>query len=58
MIYSDGQQRVIDSLNAKTQKAIELFDKLNSNLHQNFEIKNTEFNKKIILPNFLNQKPL
>jgi hypothetical protein len=54
MVYSDGQKRVLDVLLLKTQKAIELFDKLNTNLHQNFEIKNTEFNKKIILPNFLN----
>lgn len=53
MIASDGQKRVIDSLLIKTEKANELFSKLNTNLHQNFEIKNKEFNKEIILPNFL-----
>lgn len=53
VVYSDGQKRVLDSLLAKTKKANELFDKLNSNLHQNFEIKTKEFNKEIKLPSFL-----
>lgn len=50
LVYSDGQQRVIDSLLAKTEKADELFTKLNSTLHQNFDIKTKEFNKSIINP--------
>ena len=53
LISSKGQQRIIDSLNAKATKADELFTKLNSELHANFEIKNKEFNKKVKLPNFL-----
>ena len=53
MVYSDGQKRVIDTLLLKTQKASELFTKLNSNLHQNFNVKKTEYNKPITLPNFL-----
>ena len=53
MVYSDGQKRVLDSLLAKTDKANELFSKLNSNLHQNFDIKQTDFNKQITLPSFL-----
>lgn len=53
LVYSDGQKRVLDSLMAKTQKANELFDKLNSNINQKFEIENKEFNKQIILPKFL-----
>lgn len=53
MVYSDGQKRVIDTLLLKTQKAIDLFDKLNSTLHQNFEVKSTKFNKPISKPKFL-----
>lgn len=53
LVYSDGQKRVLDSLIAKTEKANELFNKLNSNINQKFEIKNKQFDKEIILPNFL-----
>lgn len=53
LVYSDGQKRVLDSLLAKTEKATRLFDKLNSTLHQNFEIKSTPFDKQIKLPSFL-----
>jgi hypothetical protein len=53
MVYSDGQKRLIDTLLLKTQKAIDLFDKLNSTLHQNFEVKSTQFNKHISKPKFL-----
>lgn len=53
IVYSDGQKRVLDSLLAKTEKANELFDKLNSNLHSKFEIKNKEFDKKLTLPKFI-----
>lgn len=52
-IFSDGQKRVMDALDAKAQKANELFSKLNSNINQNFEIKQTAFDKQIQLPNFL-----
>lgn len=53
LVYSDGQKRVMDSLLAKTDKAIELFAKLNSTLHSDFNIKNKEFDKNIILPKFI-----
>ena len=53
MVFSDGQKRVIDSLMAKTQKANELFDKLNTNINRDFSIKKSEFNKNISIPNFL-----
>lgn len=53
IVYSDGQKRVLDSLLAKTDKANELFDKLNSNLHSNFEIKSKQFDKKLTLPKFI-----
>lgn len=53
LVYSDGQKRVLDSLLAKTEKANQLFTKLNSSLHQSFEIKNKQFNKNITLPTWL-----
>jgi len=53
LVYSDGQKRVLDSLLAKTDKANELFSKLNSSLHQNYDVKNKDFDKQIKLPAFL-----
>lgn len=53
LVYSDGQKRVLDSLIAKSDKSSELFSKLNSNLHQSFEIKKTQFNKQINLPSWI-----
>jgi len=53
LVYSDGQRRILDSLLAKTDKANELFNKLNSNLHQNFNIKPKEFTKPLITPSWL-----
>jgi superfamily II DNA or RNA helicase len=50
LVYSDGQKRILDSLLAKTEKANELFSKLNSNLHKKYDIKTKEFNKEINLP--------
>jgi hypothetical protein len=53
LVYSDGQKRVLDSLLAKSEKANELFDKLNSNINTNYEIQNKGFDKQITLPSFL-----
>lgn len=54
MVHSDGQKRVIDVLLLKSEKASELFTKLNSNLHQTFELDRAkDFNKKITIPNFI-----
>ena len=53
LVHSDGQKRVIDALLMKTEKAIKLFDKLNTTINSSFEIKKTEFDKNIILPSFL-----
>ncbi len=55
LVYSDGQKRVLDSLMAKAEKASELFDKLNTNINQKFEITKSQFTEKIILPTFLNK---
>lgn len=52
LVTSDGQEKVINAIIEKTKKANELFSKLNTNLHQEFNISEKEFNKKITLPNF------
>jgi len=53
LVYSDGQKRVLDSLMAKTQKANELFDKLNSNIHQEFKINIKQFSNPVTVPQWL-----
>ena len=53
LVLSDGQKRVIDALLLKTDKATELFDLLNSNLHKHLELNKIQFTKEIIKPKFL-----
>lgn len=53
MVISDGQTRVIDALDQKTKKAIELYENLVNNVNGQFENKTKEFNKEICLPKFL-----
>ena len=53
MVISDGQTRVLEALQQKTKKAIELHENLTKNVNQSFEMKNKEFNKEIIKPTFL-----
>jgi SNF2 family DNA or RNA helicase len=53
LILSDGQERIMQSLLVKKNKAIQMFQKLTKQTNSNFEIKNKEFNKEIILPKFL-----
>lgn len=53
LVYSDGQQRVLDSLLAKTEKANQLFDKLNNTLHSDFTNNIKNFDKQITKPKFL-----
>lgn len=53
LVFSDGQKRVLDSLMAKSEKANQLFDRLNSNVHKKYEYTNKEFNKTVNLPSFL-----
>jgi len=54
LIYSDGQKRVLDSLLAKTKKANDLFDKLNLSTNKGYTDNVARFDKKIIIPSFLN----
>ena len=53
MVISDGQTRVLEALEQKTQKAIELHKNLTENVNRSFENKVKEFNKEICLPKFL-----
>lgn len=53
LIYSDGQKRVLDSLQAKSEKASQLFDKLNSSTNNGFENRIAKFDKQIKLPQWL-----
>jgi superfamily II DNA or RNA helicase len=53
MVISDGQTRVLEALQQKTQKAIELHENLTKNVNSSFIHKTKEFNKPIIKPNFI-----
>jgi hypothetical protein len=53
MVISDGQTRVIEALQQKTQKAIELYENLTKNVNQSFEHKQKEFKTEIIKPSFI-----
>jgi hypothetical protein len=53
MVISDGQTRVLEALKQKTQKAIELHNKLTENVNRRFTDNKKEFNKEIIKPSFI-----
>lgn len=53
LVISDGQQRVLDALEQKTIKAIQLHKNLTENVNKSFENKTREFNKQIIKPSFI-----
>ena len=53
MVISDGQTSVLEALNKKTQKAIELHKNLTNNVNGSFSEVIKEFNKEIITPKFL-----
>jgi hypothetical protein len=53
LVISDGQKRVIDALQQKTKKAIELHKNLTKNVNQSFEYRQKEFNKEIQTPKFI-----
>lgn len=52
LVYSDGQEKVLQSLHSKSQKADELFSKLNSSLNKSYFESKKEFNQDIIKPSF------
>lgn len=50
VVISDGQTRVIQALEQKTQKAIELYENLTKNVNRSYNEIKKEFNQKIELP--------
>ena len=53
MVVSDGQERVIEALNQKMNKAIELYGNLVSSVNRDFSFKDKQFNQRAKLPEFL-----
>lgn len=53
MVISEEQERVLEALEQKTQKAIELYENLVANANRDFSIKTKEFNQSVIIPEFL-----
>ena len=53
MVVSDGQERVIEALDQKMQKAIELYGNLVSAANRDYSHKTKEFNQEVKLPEFL-----
>jgi len=53
MVISDGQTRVLQALEQKTKKAIELYDNLTKNVNRSFENNVKGFDKQIIKPKFI-----
>lgn len=52
IVVSDGQQRVLDTIQQKTEKAITLHKNLTKNVNSVFQNNVKEFNKEIIKPSF------
>ena len=52
IVVSDGQSRVMEALEQKTQKAQELYENLVQSVNGHVDLSTKEFNKQIILPNF------
>lgn len=53
MVVSDGQQRVLDTIEQKTNKAIKLHENLLNNVKNSYTHSSKEFNKEIIKPLFI-----
>jgi hypothetical protein len=53
VVVSDGQTRVLEALQQKTEKAISLHESLTKNVNQVFDYKSKQFNKQLITPNFI-----
>jgi len=52
-VISEGQERVMEALEQKTQKAIELYSNLVDAANQDFTISTKEFSQTVQLPEFL-----
>jgi len=53
LVISDGQTRVLEALQQKTQKAIELHENLTKNVNSDFKDIKKEFNQDVLKPSFL-----
>lgn len=53
MVISEGQERVMEALQQKTEKAIQLYENLVKAANQDFSISSKEFNQSVILPRFV-----
>lgn len=53
LVVSDGQQRVLDTIQQKTEKAKQLHSNLTQNVNGTFQDIRKEFNKSIQLPKFI-----
>lgn len=53
LILSDGQTKVMESLEVKKEKAIQMFENLTKQTNTEYTINRKEFDKKIILPSFI-----
>lgn len=53
LVLSDGQDKVIQSLNKKSEKANEMFENLNRNINKKYDLVSKGFDKNIILPSFI-----
>ena len=53
IVISEGQERVLEAINQKTEKAISLYENLVLNANRSFENELKEFNKSITLPGFI-----
>lgn len=56
MVISEGQERVLQALQEKTQKAIELYENLVLNANRKFEDTHKNENTSIVLPPFINRE--
>lgn len=52
-VLSDGQKRVIDAIEYKTQQAMELYELLNNAVKGSVKLEQKQFNQEIIKPKFL-----
>jgi len=52
LVVSDGQQRVLDAIQQKTEKAVQLHQNLISNVNRTFTHKLKEFNQPLLKPLF------
>ena len=53
LVLSDGQTKIMESLQIKKDKANDMFTKLSENVNSIYEVQKKEFTKNICLPNFL-----